>query len=227
MRTISNLMKWLFLCGLFSGSPGMAQDEPADGFIRLVHAVTHGSGPMRVEVDSVGLHPKGYSLGAVTGAVCVAPGVRVVKFSRDGVSSGTTRVQILPNQTTSLIAFSEKTEATLTTPEVWSIKVLHLKIPAPSTAREMTWVSVSARPEVCAETQAADGSWRSAVVKRLGIVQVPVSQARGYAPMKVGIEKMPSIPVASHGRCVVVFYDDEMAGLKSVSFYQAQNLRVE
>ncbi len=231
MKTIFNLTKCFVIAFLYQLPALNAQDQPADepkdGFIRLANAVAQGTGPLTVEVDGKNINPKGYKLGATTGGVSLSPGSRTIKISREGVKSGTTRVNIVKNETTTMIPFAEKVPATDDAPAYWEIKVLRLKQQDPEKDRSATFVSVSGQPEVKVEMQSPDGNWSSVFVKRLAVAQAPILYTRGYVPLKSGTETLTSIPVASLGNYVILLYDNEEGKMQSLNFQDTKYLSAD
>lgn len=207
------LVGWLMpLCAFSQEKP------PKTGFIRLVNAVAAGTGKLDVKVDGESLNPDGYDMGNVTGGVSVKPGSRKVTISREGNKPGTTTVIVNINETTILIPFAEKVPASDTEPAHFEIRVLRLKQLEPESDRSATFVSVSQTPELKVQMREPGGKWSEVTVKRLAITQAPIRYPRGYAPLKLGDEKIESITVADPGNYVVLLYDDQDGKTKSLNF---------
>lgn len=196
----------------------LAQEESKSGFVRLANALTEGSGMLTMEVDGKKANDKGYKIGDVTGGISLPPGNRTIRFFREGTKEGSTRVNIVANETTILIPFAERVPATDDEPAYWAIRVLRLKQRDPEVERSATFVSVSKHPEIKVEMRDPEGKWSSVFVKRLAISQAPILYPRGYVPIKTADGDLVSIPVASKGNYVVLLYDDEKGKVQSVNF---------
>jgi len=188
------------------------------GFIRLVNAVAAGTGPVRLEIDGEDMRPKGYDLGDATGGIGLSSGSRKVSIKRNGVEEGVTTVNLLKDQTVTLIPFAEKVPASDTKPAHYVIKILRLKQTTPDSGRTATFVSVSANPELKVEIAGEGSKWESAFVKRLTLSQLPLSLTGGYAPVKVNNERLESIPIDGEGNYVIVIYDDSEGRIQSLCF---------
>ncbi len=196
----------------------LAQETPKSGFVRIVNAVAPGTGPLNVQIDNKKINPKGYKIGDLTGGISLSPGNRTVTFSREGVTMGTTRVNVEPNETTTLIPFAEKVPASDQVPAHWEIRILRLKQKDTQEERSATFTSVSQNPEVKVEIREPEGKWNSVFVKRLAVAQAPILYPRGYVPLRSADGDLTSIPVASTGNYVVLLYDDEEGKLRSLNF---------
>lgn len=218
MKTISKILTLcMFALGMLPLATS-AQETPKSGFIRLVNAVATGTGPLNVHIDGRKINPKGYKIGDLTGGISLPPGNRTVTFTRDGVTEGTTRVNVEPNETTTLIPFAEKVPASDQVPAHWEIRILRLKQKDPEEERSATFTSVSQKPEVKVEIREPEGKWNTVYVKRLAVAQAPVLYPRGYVPLRSADGDLTSIPVSSAGNYVVLLYDDEQGKLRSLNF---------
>jgi hypothetical protein len=196
----------------------MAQEISKSGFVRIVNAVAPGTGPLDVQIDGKKINPKGYKIGDLTGGISLPPGNRTVTFSREGVTKGTTRVNVEANETTTLIPFAEKVPASDQIPAHWEIRILRLKQKDPEEERSATFTSVSQNPEVKVEIREPEGKWNTVFVKRLAVAQAPILYPRGYVPLRSPDGNLSSIPVSSAGNYVVLLYDDEQGKLCSLNF---------
>lgn len=218
MKTIFNVLVIpLALVCLLTVS-AMSREAPETGFIRLVNAVAAGTGVLTMEADGKNVNPKGYKLGDVTGGIELDSGNHTIQFLREGTLGGKTRVNISTNETTILIPFAERVPASDDEPAHWAIRVLRLKQRDPEEERSATFVSVSGRPEIKVEMREPDGTWSHVFVKRLATARAAITQPRGYVPLRTADGQLPSIPVASKGNYVVLFYDDEQGHLRSLNF---------
>ncbi len=218
MKTIFDRLKTCAVAAVLLPLSALAAEAPKNGFIRLANSVTQGTGMLTMEVEGKKANEAGYKLGDVTGGVSLPPGNRTIKFMRAGLKEGTTRVNILPNETTTLIPFAEEVPATDQEPAHWAIRILRLKQQDPQNERSATFVSVSRNPEIKVEMRDPDGKWNPVFVKRLAITQAPILYPRGYVPLRSAAGDLTSIPVASSGNYVVLLYDDENGKTLALNF---------
>lgn len=218
MKTIFETLGFAVLAIAMLPLAASARDEPKNGFVRLANAVAGGTGMLTMEIDGRNTNEKGYKIGDVTGGVSVEPGMRTVRFSREGTKEGSTRVKVGPNELTILIPFSERIPATEDEPAHWAIRVLRLKQRDPEEDRSATFVSVSHTPEIKVEMRAPKGGWNPVLVKRLAVTQAPILYPRGYVPLRTADGDLVSIPVASKGNYVVLLFDDEQGRVRSLNF---------
>lgn len=218
MKTIFDLLrKTVFAIALFPLSLA-AEETPKNGFIRMANALSLGTGMLTMEIDGKKTSEDGYKLGALTGGISLPPGDHKVKFMREGVKEGSTRVNVASNETTTLIPFAEKVPATDQVPAHWEIKILRLKQKDPEMERSATFTSVSQNSEVKVEMREPDGKWNPVYVKRLAVAQAPINYPRGYVPLRTADGEINSIPVASAGNYVVLLYDDQAGKIRSLNF---------
>ena len=210
------VLPWLTL------SNGSAQDQDARrgpfGFIRLLDAVSAGSGKLDFLIDGKPVRPDGYQLGNVTGGIALKPATYQVLFRRDGVKEGETRVTVVANDTTTLIPFAELIPVRDGDLARWQIRILKLKQQETEDKRTASFVSVARDPELKVEIRQADGQWQALHVNRLGIARADIRQARGYLPVRCKNQKLSAISVAPAGNFVAVLYDDENGSLRSKNF---------
>lgn len=206
---------------------GRAQDPaaPAEalGFIRLLDAVSAGTGPLEVLIDGASIRPDGYRPGDVTGGVGLHPNTYQVLFRRHGVKEGGIAVPVSANDTTTLIPFAELMPAPAGEPDRWRIRILKLKQLETGDKRMASFVSVSRQAELKLEIRQA-GKWESVVVNRLAITRADIRQARGYLPLRCNGQALPAIAVAAAGHFVTVLYDDENGLLRARNFQDYQYL---
>jgi len=218
MQTIFEMLRTGFLLAVLLPATLTAQQEPKSGFVRLANALSEGTGALTMEIDGKKANDKGYKIGDVTGGISLAPGNRTLRFFREGTKEGSTRVNVVANETTILIPFAEMVPATDDEPAHWAVRILRLKQRDPQEERSATFVSVSKQPEIKVEMRDPDGKWSPVFVKRLAVTQAPIRYPRGYVPLRTADGDLVSIPVASKGNYVVLLYDDEQGKVRSVNF---------
>ena len=134
------------------------------------------------------------------------------------MKDGTTTVNVVKDETTTLIPFAEKIPASDDKPAHWEIRILRLKQKDSQSDRGATFVSVTHEPEVKVELGNPDGSWTPGIVKRLTTTEMAVKEANGYVPLQVNGQKLPSMEVAAKGNYVVVIYEDADGKIQSLNF---------
>lgn len=217
MKTISEYLLILTASVL----PLMAQHESPSGpsgFIRVVNAVATGTGQTNVFIDGSDMRPRGYKLGDATGGIGLPAGSHKVTIKREGVDEGSVTVNLEKDQTVTLIPFAEQVPANDQEPKHFEIRILRLKQRQPESGRTVTFVSVSAVPELKAEVSDENGKWATTHVKRLAIAELPLNYTQGYAPAKVAGVPIKSIPIGGAGNYVIVLYDDPKGKVQSLYF---------
>lgn len=188
------------------------------GFVRLINAVTIGTGKLDVLIDGKSIRADGYQPGNVTGGIALKPGSHQVVFHREGIKKGETEVQVEQNDTTILIPFAEEIPGNEVKPTVWKIRILRLKQHTSENERTASFVSVSREPEIKIEMRQADGNWQPLLVKRLAVERTEIQQARGYMSVRCGERELSAISVGSSGNFVSVLFEDENGLLCSKTF---------
>ena len=217
-------------CGMLLLPSLACAQEPAArkvGFVRLVNAVAQGEKALELLIDGEAMNPDGYQLGDVTGGIGLAPGSHQITVKREGVQPGSTRIDVVADNTTTLIPFAEKVPATDDKPAHWTIRILRLKQMEPETERTATFVSVSQTPEHEVEIRDPKGNWTKVAVKRLATVRTPILYPEGYVPLRTKTGKLPSIPVGEPGNYVVVLYDDATGATKALNLQDYKYLSAE
>jgi hypothetical protein len=210
-------------------SPATAQDKSREkyGFVRLLNAVSAGTGNLTFLIDGAAVNETGYKLGGVTGGIALKPAGYRVAFRKEGVKEGETSIRVAADDTTILIPFAEQVPATDDEPAHWAIRILRLKQHAVEDARVASFVSVSRQPEITIEVRQSDRKWEAVMIKRLGIARIPIKQSKGYMPVKSGDLVLSAISVGGSGNYVSVLYDDENGNLKSRTFQDYKYLSAD
>ncbi len=216
-----SLLPLLFRCvALVLGSANAQEDvnHGPYGFLRLMDAVSAGTGQLDFVIDGKPVRPEGYSLGDMTGGLALRPKRYNVELRREGVKKGETKVDIVNNGTVTLIPFAELVPASDERPAQWEIRILRLKQYDAASKRTATFVSVSREPEIKVEIRQDDDKWESLFVPRLGVVHADIKQARGYLPIRYKDRNLKALSIAPSGNFVSVLYDDENGMVQSKSF---------
>lgn len=227
MKTLSKAICLGFLVLLAPAIASAQGNANKQGFIRLVNAVAAGVGPLDLKVEGESISPDGFKLGDVTNGVPLSPGEHSITISREGTKPGVTKVKVGIDEVTILIPFAEKVPASDTEPAHWAIRVLRLKQLEPQSERSATFVSVSQQPEIKIEMRDPEGNWSSVFVKRLAVAQAPIKYPRGYVPLKMGEEKLESIPVGEPGNYAVILYDDDQGKTQALNFRDQKYLSAD
>lgn len=202
-----------------------AQEVPSPrGFVRVLHAVSKGTGNLEVSIDGRPIRDGGYRLGDVTGGVPVPPGRCEISFHREGVMDGKTRITVVANETTTLIPFAE---ATKDEPPKWEIKILRLKQHDSETERTATFVSVADAPSVRVELMQLKNHWEPIDVPRLGFARTKIERVKGYQAVRGKAGMLAEFPIGQTGNHVVVLHSDDKGRLHAVCFKDYKYLSTE
>ncbi len=197
------------------------------GFVRLLHAVSAGTGKLEFLIDGKSVRPDGYQLGNLTGGIALKPASYKLVFRREGVTEGMTKVSVKANDTTILIPFAEHIPATDKKPERWDIRILRLKQHESDDKRTASFVSVSREPELKVEMRQIDGVWEAVFVERLKVARADIKQARGYLSVRCMGRELSSVSVGAAGNFVSVLYEDEKGELRSKTFQDYKYLSAD
>jgi hypothetical protein len=222
MRTRSNKLLLRLAPLLLSLFTLAAEEAPEIGFIRLVNAVSPGSGNVHLEVDGKDLFPKGYQLGQRSGGIGLPSGTKKIRITRDGVKAGETSLRLGVGETLSLIAFAEKLPVEKDEAPRWAIKILRLKQREVARGFRLTVISVAGEAETLFTTTRDGAKARTpARVKRLMTTSIDLGKRAGDVGLYLRDAEQPLSyfrPDAA-GNYVVVLYDDAAGGIKAVSFH--------
>jgi len=215
---------YLLLAGVVHGQESAAGPW---GFVRLLNAVSEGTGKLDFIIDGKNVRPAGYQLGNTTGGIALAPQTHSIVFRREGVREGGTQVVVTANDTTILIPFAEQVPASPDQPARWEIRILRLKQYAVEDQRTATFVSVAPAPEIKVEIRQADATWEPVVVKRLGIARAIIKQAHGYMSVRCNERPLAAVSVGATGNFVSVLYHDAQGVLCSTTFQDYKYLSAD
>jgi hypothetical protein len=221
MKMISKIFAaTLCMFGVIASASGKAT-SPEVGFLRIINAIAPGDGTTRVLIDGEELFPKGYQLGQRSGGIGLAAGPHTVTLQKNGVESGTTKIDLKSGETLSLIGFAEKIPATDDhAPQRWTTKILRLKQSDPERGFRMTLLSVCDLDEVKVEAIIPGKSdITTAHVKRLATAAIDLGNTRSEAMVKVGGEVITTISPDEPGNHVVVLYQDADGKIRALTFF--------
>lgn len=221
----------MLLCATMVFAPADAQtDDPTvgpRGFIRLMNAVGVGSGKLEFQIDGAKVRDEGYEFGDVTGGIPRKPASYKIKFRRNGIETGETKLDVIRNETTTLIPFAEYVPATEKKAARWIIRILKLKqsgSPGKSTA---TVINLTRKPELRVKIQQPDESWLTLSVKRLTLERTPILQRAGYVSMRTEGGDLKPLSVGTSGNFVSVVYEDDKGAICSQNFQDLKYLSFE
>lgn len=221
MKTISNIFAatLCMLAGLSSASG--KEKSPEVGFVRIVNAVAPGNGTTRILIDGEDLFPKGYQLGQRSGGIGLAAGHHTVTLQKNGVESGTTKIDLKSGETLSLIGFAEKIPAPNdSTPPRWATKILRLKQSDCERGFRMTLLSVCDLDEVRIDAVIpAKNEIPTADVKRLATTNIDLGNTRSEAMIRFGGEIITTVSPDEPGNHVVVLYQDAEGKIRALTFF--------
>lgn len=221
MKMISKIFAaTLCMFGVITSASGKAT-SPEVGFLRIINAIALGNGTTRVLIDGEELFPKGYQLGQRSGGIGLAAGPHTVTLQKNGVESGTTKIDLKSGETLSLIGFAEKIPATDDhAPQRWTTKILRLKQSDPERGFRMTLLSVCDLDEVKVDAIILGKSdITTAHVKRLATAAIDLGSTRNEAMVKVGGEVITTISPDEPGNHVVVLYQDADGKIRALTFF--------
>lgn len=217
MKTISNI---LAACLLLIPA-ALAQPVPEMGFIRIVNAIAPGTGNATFLIDEKDLHAKGYALGQTTGGYPVARGAKTIEVRKDGVGTGSTRVDLAAGETLTVIAFAERApEPKPGAPPRWIVKLLRLKQQNHERGYGLSIVPVAAAAEIALDlrTPGKAGS-RKLSAERLRISKVDLGRKRADLEITAEGVAVTTVSPDSRGNYVVILFDKPGGGLGAVSYY--------
>ena len=221
MKMISKIFAaTLYLFGVIASASGK-ETSPEVGFLRIINAIAPGNGTARVLIDGEELFPKGYQLGQRSGGIGLAAGPHTVTLQKNGVESGTTKIDLKSGETLSLIGFAEKIPATDDhAPQRWTTKILRLKQSDPEHGFRMTLLSVCDLDEVKVDAIIpGKKDITTAYVKRLSTAAIDLGSTRNEVMVKVGIEVITTVSPDEPGNHVVVLYQDADGKIRALTFF--------
>lgn len=219
MKTISNiLLLFLATCGL-----ALAQGRaiPEVGFIRIVNAISPGTGNASFLVDGRDLYKDGYALGQTTGGYGVKAGNLEIEVRKEGVASGNTRISLGTGETMTVIAFAERVPPkNADDPPKWAIKLLRLKQQDVERGYGLSLISVC-QPEETAVNLTVEGRERveKAIARRLKISKVELGTKRGEILVALGDKTIANVSPDSPGNYVVILYENAEGQIEALSYY--------
>jgi hypothetical protein len=216
MKTISKTLLLLaVLC-----MPLLAQ-RPEVGFIRIVNAVSPGVGNASFIVNGENLYADGYSLGQTTGGYGIKAGKLEIEVRKQGVKSGSTRVNLGNGETMTVIAFAELQEPkNPDDPPQWAIKLLRLKQQDVERGFGVSMVSVCKEESVGVDfsVEGREEPIR-AFAKRLNIAKVDIGGKRAEIVISKDERLLTNISPDSPGNYVVILYDSASGQIEALSYY--------
>lgn len=223
MKTVFNLpLVWIVCANFLLGHALHAQEEtPKFGFVRIVNAVCHGAGNAKFSVDGEDIYPTGYQLGQTSGGLSLKQGSHAIAVSKEGVEKGSTKIDLVTGETTTVIAFAELVPAAKKDdPPTWAIKLLRLKQREVSKGYGLTLVSVANESETAVQLAIqGKGAVEKTTVKRLGVTNIDLGEARGEVFVKLDGRIVTTVSPDTPGNYVVVIYATEEGKPAAIYFF--------
>lgn len=218
---MKKIFKLLALLTTLATALSAQEEKPQIGFVRIVNAVSPGTGNARFVVDGRNLFEDGYQLGQMTGGYGVSVGSRKIEVEKDGVQKGTTQLSIGLGETITLIAFAERLPAKdLDEAPKWTIKLLRLKQENVERGYGLSLVSVCSPPETAVDLNLM-GSGKNVRVaaKRLSITKAEIGKSRSEVVVKQGENTLTMVSLDSPGNYVVILFENAAGKTEAISFY--------
>ena len=199
-----------------------SQEAPQIGFIRIVNAISPGSGNASFLIDKKDLFKDGYNIGQTSGGYGVKSGSKNVEVRKEGVEPGTTKVELAVGETMTIIAFAERLPAKdPNDPPKWAVKLLKLK--QQDVAEKgfgLSLVSVCKSDEMPVTlVLMSSGKQQTAYAKRLAIQKVDIGRLRGEVLVKRAETLLCTVSPDSPGNYVVILYEDAKGQVEALSYY--------
>lgn len=229
-KITSTTMLSLILSIIASGWAAAQQPDPTKGpkgFFRLMDAVSVGTGKLEVSMDGTAVRADGFDLGDVTGGISRMPSAYSVKFKREGIESGTTRITLVKDETVTLIPFAEYVPATEKKAAHWKIQILRLMQHEPKERLTATFINVTRTPELQVDILQKSENWEPHWVKRLGLERAIIQKGSGYVSLRCGKKDLRALSVGTSGNFVAVIYEDAAGEIASKNFQDFKYLSVE
>jgi hypothetical protein len=217
MKTI---FKYLAL--IMVTSTGLSgQEQPQVGFVRIVNAVSPGTGNAKFVVSGRDLYPDGYKLGQTTGGYGVKAGNCAIEVAKEGLKKGTTNLKIDVGETITLIAFAEQLPVEKPDdPPKWMIKLLRLKQKEVEKGFAMTIVSVCKAEEIVLQLDHhSSGKQEKAIAKHLGVTSIDLGGMRSEVSINMGEKTLTTVSPDSRGNYVVIVYENAENQVEALYFF--------
>ena len=212
----------IYVLFIFLINSSKAQQEiPLFGFVRIVNTVSPGDGNTNFSVDQEDIYPTGYQLGQDSGGISMKEGTHAITVNKNGVRKGTTKIDVVTGETTTVIAFAELVPSLKKDdPPVWIIKLLRLKQNNIDQGYGLTMVSVADTPETAVIlTIGGKGTRENYTLSRLKYTYVSLGGNRGEVFIKKGNKNLTTVSPDTPGNYVVVFYEDEKGETAAIYFF--------
>jgi hypothetical protein len=207
------------------GVNSSAQEAPPEvGFLRIVNAISKGEGMVNVFIDGEDIFPKGYKLGQRTGGYGVKAGAHTISIKKNGLETGSTKVNLAKGETLSMICFAELVppdkDAKKDEPPVWRIKILLLKQSSPESGYRMALISLCKKDETMVQAETVGKTKPETFsLARLKITNVNLGKSKPEVVIKVEGDIVTVVAPEDPGNYIVLFYEDEAGKVKALSFY--------
>ncbi len=210
-------VSFIFLMTVSKGQ----QEIPPFGFVRIVNAVSPGAGNAKFSVDQEDIYPTGYQLGQDSGGISMKQGAHSITVNKNGIRKGTTKIDVVTGETTTVIAFAELAPSLeKDDPPVWTIKLLRMKQNNIDQGYGLTMVSVAEAAETpVILTIGGKGTTENYTLSRLKCTYVNLGGNRGEIFIKKGNKNLTTVSPDTPGNYVVVLYVGENGETAAIYFF--------
>lgn len=200
------------------------QEIPPIGFVRMINGIGHGNGNAKFIVDQEDIYPTGYKLGQDSGAMSLNQGSHSFTVCKNGVTKGTTKLDVVTGETTTVIAFAELIPpVNKEDPPTWTIKLLRLKQKSIESGYGLTLISVADAPETPVSlTVGAKGTIENHTLTRLKFTNVHLGATRGEVFISEKGKPLTTVSPDTPGNYVVVLYDGENGETAAIYFFDSK-----
>ena len=191
----------------------VAEAPPWAG-LRIANALGEGLENLQVELDGRAWREEGLAAGEVSGLRRLPVGRHRLTFSVDGLGKREVSLTLKPDQVVTLLPHIGNPKRSLG-PEIRVLKLERLK---DHSGRLATVVDLGSKPRRLLEIKQLGKSWTPLALRRMELQRFSIVQQRGYLPLRVGRQRLPSLPVFEGGQHVVVLYEDRTGELMSLYY---------
>jgi len=191
-----------------------AQEVPQWAGLRVANALGHGRGSLQVELNGEAWSVHGMEVGEVSSLRRVPPGRHRLRFQREGLAVHEAQLTLKADECITLVVHAGRVEDDA----AWEIRVLKLEALVAGSGRMATVVDLGSEENRLLEIKQVGKSWETIALRRQELRRFSIVQHRGYLPMRVGRQPLPSLPVFEHGHHVVVLYESEGGRLGALCY---------
>jgi hypothetical protein len=222
MKTISNIIFLLLsACGCVC-----AQRESESGFLRIVNAISAGTGKAAFSINGRDLYAGGYAIGQSSGDYGIKSGDHVITVRKTGVETGRTNIKLGAGETITVIAYAERLpQKNLADPPQSAVRLLRLKQQDEAKGFWLSLISVCKPEETSVDLLLLEmNEKRKAFSKRLAVTKMNLGKNRGEIFVQSAERILSTLSPDSPGNHVVVLYENDQGTTEAMSFYDSKFL---